>query len=147
MTPMSSFSLSVFSPMITTSPPSRSTINGMVNRTSPHGISIVKWSGHDCVSLIHYWPNDVTSRACPTNACVNAVPGCPCRACISSSDITVMPDQESMSTLTSLAGEAPGTARHPARCCVRPSKYGWLSTEPTIVSPHSSTFTTETRAE
>ena len=53
--------------MITTSPPPGSTINGMVNRTGPHGVSIVKWSGHDCVSISHSWPNDATTRACPTN--------------------------------------------------------------------------------
>ena len=81
-----------------------STINGMVNRTGPHGVSIVKWSGHDCVSISHSWPNDVTTRACPTNACVNAVcaiPGCPRRVCTSSSDIAAMLEPEFMSTLTS----------------------------------------------
>ena len=121
----------------------------MVNRTGPHGISIVKWGGHDCVSISRCWPNGVTTRACPTNACVNAVcviPGCPCRALTSSSDISVIPEPESISTLASAAPEAPGAARRPATCCVRASKCGSVSTVSTLVSPLQPGCKTETRA-
>ena len=138
MTSMPSSSLNVFCPVITTLPPPRSTINGMVNRTGPHGILIVKYGGHDCVSMSHSWPNDVTTRACPTNACVNAVcviPGCPCRASISSAGIAVIPEPESMSTLISIAPATPGTAIRPVTCCVRASKCGSVSTVSTLVSP------------
>ena len=51
MTSMPSIYLSVFCPMITTSPPPGSTTNGLVNRTGPHGVLIVKWSGHDYISI------------------------------------------------------------------------------------------------
>ena len=71
MTSMTSFSLNIFSTMTTTSPPPGSTTYGIVNRTGPHGLSIVRWSGHDCVSITHSWPDDVTTRTCPTNARVN----------------------------------------------------------------------------
>ena len=26
---------------------------------------MVRWSGHDCVTISHFWPNDVSPRACP----------------------------------------------------------------------------------
>ena len=84
--------LSQFFPMMTTSPLPGSTINSMVNRTGPHGVSIVKWSGHNCVSISYSWPNDIITRACSTKACVNVVwviPGCPCRVFTNSSDIAV----------------------------------------------------------
>ena len=77
-------------------------MNGIVNRTGPHGVSIVRWSGHDFVTISHSWPTDVTTRACPTNTCVNAVciiHGSRRRAVTSSSDIAVIPDPESMRTL------------------------------------------------
>ena len=124
MTAMSWFSLSVFCLMITTSPPRGSTINDMVNSTGPHGVSIIKWSGHERASQYHTPgpTTSVTTRACPTNSCVNAVcviPSCPRRACTGSSDVAVMLEPESM--CTSAAAEALGAARLPARCCVRPS--------------------------
>ena len=73
--------------MITTSPLSGITTNGVVNRTGPHGVLIVKWSGHDHVTISQPLPNNVTTRACPTNARVNAVfiiPGWSRRASINS---------------------------------------------------------------
>ena len=94
----------------------------MVKRADPHSVLIVKLSGHDCVSISRSWPNDVTTRACSTNPCTNAVyviRGCPRKASASSSDSAVMPEPETMSALTSPVAEAPGTARHPARCSVR----------------------------
>ena len=120
MTLMSSFSLGVFCPKITTSPPPESTVNLIINRTGLLGVSIVKWSGHDCVSTSHPWPNDVTTCTCPTNACVYAVfviPGCPCRASTSSSCIDEIHEPESISTLVSAAPESPRNARHHATCC------------------------------
>ena len=138
MTWIQSLSYNVFCPMITTSPRPGSTIYGIVNRTGPHVVSIGKRSGHDGVSISHFWLNDITTRARPTNACVNAVcviPACPCRASTSSSDITVIAEPEYTSTLTSAAAEAPGTARRSATSCVRASKCGSVPTESTLVSP------------
>ena len=61
MTSIPSFSLKVFCPITTTSPLPGSTMNGIVNRTIPHGVSIVRWSGHARVTILHCWPNDVTN--------------------------------------------------------------------------------------
>ena len=146
---MPSFSLGVYCPMITTSLPPGSTINSIVNRTGPHGVSILKLSGHDCASISHCWPNDVTTRACPTNACVNAVyviPGCPCRASTSFSDIAVRPEPLSIRILASAAPEAPETARRPSTCYVRASKCGSVPTVSTLVPPLLPGCKTETRA-
>ena len=86
MTSIARFSLKVFCPMITASPSPGSTINGLANRTGHHGVSIFRWSGHDCVMISRFWPNDATG-ASSTKACVNAVciiPGCRRRASTSS---------------------------------------------------------------
>ena len=146
---MPSFPLSVFCPMTITSPAPGRTLNGIVDQTGPHGVSIVKWSGHDCVPMSHSWPNDVTTRGCPTNGCVNAVwviSGCPCGFSISSSNIAVMAEPESISTLTPAVAEAPGTVRRPETCCVRAFKCGSVSTVPTFVSPLPPGGKIETRA-
>ena len=82
-------------------------MNGIVNRTGPHGVSIVRWSGYDCVTISHCGPNEVTTRACPTSAYVDAVcitPDCRHRASTSSSYIAVIPEQESMRTFFSSRG-------------------------------------------
>ena len=84
-----------------------------------------------------------------TIACVDAVwviSGCPCRASTRSSDIAVMPEPESISTLSSAAAEAPGTSRRPATCCVRASECRSVSTVSTLVSPLPHGCKTETRA-
>ena len=142
------FFLSIFCSIITTSPTPGSTINGMVNRSGPHGILTVMWSGHDCVSISHCWPDHGTTRACPTNACINAVfiiHGCPRRASTSSADIAVTPKPESMNTLTSAAAEAPGTVRR-AICCESSSRCNSVSTVSTLVSPHPPVCKSKTRA-
>ena len=39
--------------MVTSTPPAGNTINGMVKLTGTHSVSIVKWSGHDFMSISH----------------------------------------------------------------------------------------------
>ena len=74
MTSMPSFSLDVFCPMLNHVPPvgENDEWHGKLD-SGLHGRSIIKWCGHDCVKISQSWPNDITTRACPTNACVNAV--------------------------------------------------------------------------
>ena len=148
MTSIPSFSFKVFCLMITTSPPSGSTTNGILNRTGPHGVSMVRWSGHDCVTLSHSWTKDVTTRAFPTNASVNVVciiPGCHRWACASSSDIVVIPEPESLRTFASATADALGTARPPTTCCGSTSKYGSACIVPTLAWPDPPGYKTETR--
>ena len=149
MTSTPRFSLRVYCPMITASSSSGSTMNGIVNWTGRHGVSIVGWSGHDCVTISHSWPKNVTIRACPTNAYANAVcviPGCCRRASTSASDTAVIPEQESMRTFTSATAHAPVTTRRPATCCVSTSMSCSVSTLSTLVSPDPRCCKTETRA-
>ena len=122
MTSIPSFSLKVFCPIITTSPPPGSTMYGIVNRTGPHGVSIVGWSGHDYVRISHSWPNDVTTRACPTKASANAVfiiPRCRRRRSTNSSDVAVISELESMRPHR----EPQDAARHAASAPLKAVRY------------------------
>ena len=49
----SHLSIMVFCPIITTPPPPGSTMNGIVNRTGPHMVLIVRWSRHDFLTMSH----------------------------------------------------------------------------------------------
>ena len=69
--------MSGFSPrglylIITTCPPRENAIQSTVNRYSPHEVSIVTQSVHNCVKISPTWINHVTICACQTNAVVNA---------------------------------------------------------------------------
>ena len=70
-------------------------MNGIVNRTGPYGVSIIRCSGHDCVTTSHSRRNDVTTASCPANTCaiaVRIISGCRRRVHTSSSDIAVIPE-------------------------------------------------------
>ena len=95
MTSMPSFWLRIICPMITTSTPPGSMRNGMINRTGPHGDSIVQWRGHGRVSISHSWHDDATTTRVPNKRLRYRGlrhTRCSCRVCTSSFNIALVPE-------------------------------------------------------